>query len=154
MKLLELKNILKTLSEISFQFENGLHIPQHFHITEIGLITKDFIDCGGVIRNEKLISFQLWHANDFNHRLKAKNILEIISMAENSIIFEDLEIEVEYQNSTIGKYGLSFNGENFILKSKTTNCLAEDNCGIQNSKPKVSLSKLQDENCSLGSGCC
>jgi hypothetical protein len=154
MKLLELKNILKTLSEISFQFENGLHIPQHFHITEIGLITKDFIDCGGVIRNEKLISFQLWHANDFNHRLKAKNILEIISMAENSIIFEDLEIEVEYQNSTIGKYGLSFNGENFILKSKTTNCLAEDNCGIPNSKPKVSLSKLQDENCSPGSGCC
>lgn len=154
MKLLELKNILKTLSEISFQFENGLHIPQHFHITEVGLITKDFIDCGGVIRNEKLISFQLWHANDFNHRLKAKNILEIISMAENSIIFEDLEIEVEYQNSTIGKYGLSFNGENFILKSKTTNCLAEDNCGIQNSKPKVSLSKLQDENCSPGSGCC
>ena len=154
MKLLELKNILKTLSEISFQFENGLHIPQHFHITEIGLITKDFIDCGGVIRNEKVISFQLWHANDFNHRLKAKNILEIISMAENSIIFEDLEIEVEYQNSTIGKYGLSFNGENFILKSKTTNCLAEDNCGIPNSKPKVSLSKLQDENCSPGSGCC
>ena len=154
MKLLELKNILKTLSEISFQFENGLHIPQHFHITEIGLITKDFIDCGGVIRNEKLISFQLWHANDFNHRLKAKNILEIISIAENSIISEDLEIEVEYQNSTIGKYGLSFNGENFILKSKTTNCLAEDNCGIPNSKPKVSLSKLQDENCSPGSGCC
>ena len=154
MKLLELKNILKTLSEISFQFENGLHIPQHFHITEVGLITKDFIDCGGVIRNEKVISFQLWHANDFNHRLKAKNILEIISIAENSIISEDLEIEVEYQDSTIGKYGLSFNGENFILKSKTTNCLAEDNCGIPNSKPKVSLSKLQDENCSPGSGCC
>ena len=154
MKLLELKNILKTLSEISFQFENGLHIPQHFHITEIGFSNKNFIDCGGVIRNEKVISFQLWHANDFNHRLKAKNILEIISIAENSIISEDLEIEVEYQNSTIGKYGLSFNGENFILKSKTTNCLAEDNCGIQNSKPKVSLSKLQDENCSPGSGCC
>ena len=154
MKLLELKNILKTLSEISFQFENGLHITQHFHITEIGFSNKNFIDCGGVIRNEKLISFQLWHANDFNHRLKPKNILEIISIAENSIISEDLEIEVEYQNSTIGKYALSFNGENFILKSKTTNCLAEDNCGIQNSKPKVSLSKLQDENCSPGSGCC
>ena len=46
------------------------------------------------------------------------------------------------------------NGENFILKSKTTNCLAEDNCGIPNSKPKVSLSKLHDENCSPGSGCC
>ena len=86
--------------------------------------------------------------------IQPKNILEIISIAENAIISEDLEIEVEYQDSTIGKYGLSFNGENFILKSKTTNCLAEDNCGIPNSKPKVSLSKLQDENCSPGSGCC
>ena len=96
----------------------------------------------------------MWYSNDFNHRLKPQNILEIISIAENSIISEDLEVEVEYQDSTIGKYGLSFNGENFILKSKTTNCLAEDNCGIQNSKPKVALIKLQDENCSPGSGCC
>jgi len=154
MTLSEIKNHLKDIKKIGFQLPDGSLVPPNFHVTEVGKITKNFIDCGGVIRNEKLISFQLWHANDFNHRLKAKNILEIISMAENSIIFEDLEIEVEYQNSTIGKYGLSFNGENFILKSKTTNCLAEDNCGIPNSKPKVSLSKLQDENCSPGSGCC
>lgn len=154
MKLSDFKVHISKLEKINFQLENGSIVPSHFHITEIGFSNKNFIDCGGVIRNEKLISFQLWHANDFNHRLKAKNILEIISIAENSIISEDLEIEVEYQNSTIGKYGLSFNGENFILKSKTTNCLAEDNCGIQNYKPKVSLSKLQDENCSPGSGCC
>tara|TARA_Y100000768_G_scaffold286946_1_gene221203 strand:+ start:2101 stop:2565 length:465 start_codon:yes stop_codon:yes gene_type:complete len=154
MLLSELKKTLHTLYKVNFQLEDGLVIPEHFHITEIGIISKDFIDCGGNKRNEKVINFQLWYSNDFNHRLKPKNILEIISIAENAIISEDLEIEVEYQNSTIGKYSLSFNGENFILKSKITNCLAEDNCGIPNSKPKVPLSKLQDENCSPGSGCC
>jgi hypothetical protein len=154
MLLSALKKTLHTLSKVNFQLEDGLVIPEHFHITEIGVISKDFIDCGGNKRNEKVINFQLWYSNDFNHRLKPKNILEIISIAENVIISDDLEIEVEYQNSTIGKYGLSFNGENFILKSKITNCLAEDNCGIPNSKPKVSLSKLQDENCSPGSCCC
>ena len=154
MKLSDFKIYISKVDKVNFQLENGTFIPSHFHITEIGLSNKNFIDCGGVIRNEKLISFQLWHATDFNHRLKPKNILEIISKAENSIISEDLEIEVEYQDSTIGKYGLTFNGENFVLQSKTTNCLAEDKCGIQKIKPKVSLSKLKNENCSPGSGCC
>ena len=149
-----LKRTLHGLNKVNFQLEDGILIPEHFHITEIGITSKVFIDCGGTKRNEKVINFQLWYSNDFNHRLKPQNILEIISIAEKSIISEDLEVEVEYQDSTIGKYGLSFNGENFILKYKTTNCLAEDNCGIQNSKPKVSLTKLQDENCSPGSGCC
>lgn len=43
---------------------------------------------------------------------------------------EDLEIEVEYQSETIGKYELGFNGSNFILLSKQTNCLAQGKCGI------------------------
>jgi len=154
MILSELKKTLRTLNKVNFQLENGILIPEHFHITEIGVISKDFIDCGGIIRHEKVINFQLWYSNDINHRLKPQNIIDIITIAENSIIYEDLKIEVEYQNSTVSKYGLLFNGENFILESKTTNCLAEDNCGIQNSKPKVSLSKLKDENCSPGSGCC
>ena len=33
---------------------------------------------------------------------------------------EDLEIEVEYQVNTIGKYELDFNGTNFILTAKQT----------------------------------
>ena len=67
---------------------------------------------------------------------------------------ENLDIEVEYQNDTIGKYAVSFNGNNFVLVNKMTDCLSKDKCGIEVSKPKVSLSQLQDENCTPGSGCC
>jgi hypothetical protein len=154
MKLSDFKIYISKVDKVNFQLENGTFLPSHFHITEIGLSNKKFIDCGGVIRNENLISFQLWHANDFNHRLKPKNVLEIISIAENAIISEDLEIEVEYQDSTIGKYNVSFDGKNFILLNKNTNCLAEDQCGIEIKKPKISLSQLQTSNCSPDSDCC
>ena len=55
---------------------------------------------------------------------------------------EDLPIEVEYQGETIGKYGLSFNGQKFILVSQQTNCLAQDKCGIPPVKKKISLADL------------
>ena len=154
MKLLELKNILKTLSEISFQFENGLHIPQHFHITEVGLITKDFIDCGGEVRHEKVVNFQLWYSNDTNHILKPSKIIDIIELSEKQFSFENLDIEVEYQNDTIGKYDVSYNGNNFVLINKMTDCLAEDNCVVEVIKPKVLLSQLKSSTCSPNSGCC
>ena len=154
MKLLELKNILKTLSKISFQFENGLHVPQHFHITEVGVITKDFIDCGGEVRHEKVINFQLWYSNDTNHILKPSKIIDIIELSEKQFSFENLDIEFEYQNDTIGKYDVSYNGNNFVLINKMTDCLAEDNCVVEVIKPKVLLSQLKSSTCSPNSGCC
>ena len=60
MKLSEIKKILTNLQELHFVLENGQQVPDHFHVTEIGQINKRFIDCGGVIRDEKAINFQLW----------------------------------------------------------------------------------------------
>ena len=51
MKLSEIKNQLKKLTTIAFQLPNGELVPSHFHVTEVGKITKHFIDCGGVVRN-------------------------------------------------------------------------------------------------------
>lgn len=70
MKLSQVKNILKALETVNFILSDGSAVPEHFHITEIGLITKNFIDCGGIVRKETAINFQLWDANDFDHRLK------------------------------------------------------------------------------------
>lgn len=94
MKLSEIKEILPTLENVEFQLENGTFVPEHFHVTEVGIITKNFIDCGGVIRDEKVVNFQLWDANDFNHRLKPNKLLHIITLSEDKLGIEDSEIEV------------------------------------------------------------
>ncbi len=154
MKLSNVKEILPTLDNVEFRVENGTFIPEHFHVTEIGIVTKHFIDCGGTIRNEKVVNFQLWNANDLEHRLKPTKLLNIIKLSEEKLGIEDAEIEVEYQSNTIGKYDLDFNGKHFVLKNKQTACLASDACGVPAEKQKVQLSELNNACCIPNSGCC
>lgn len=154
MKLSQIKRILNTVETVNFQMPNGTFVPQHFHVTEVGLITKKFIDCGGTVRNETVVNFQLWDANDFEHRLKPKRLLDIIQLSEKVLHIEDFEIEVEYQDTTIGKYDLEFNGENFELLNKQTNCLAQDKCGIPIEKLKLKLTTDVNEPCCSPDGNC
>lgn len=157
MKLSKIKEILPVLDNVEFQLENGTLVPEHFHITEVGVITKHFIDCGGTIRNEKVVNFQLWNANDLEHRLKPIKLLNIIKLSEEKLSIEDAEIEVEYQSETIGKYDLDFNGKTFVLKNKTTACLAQDACGFPSEKVEKNLAGLPVNNanaCTPGGGCC
>jgi hypothetical protein len=46
----------------------------------VGLVTKNFIDCGGKVRNETVVNFQLWNANDFEQN--QKKLLDIIALSE------------------------------------------------------------------------
>ncbi|MNK18851.1 hypothetical protein D3C87_370630 [compost metagenome] len=157
MKLSEIKAILPTLENVEFQTADGTFVPEHFHVTEVGSIQKHFIDCGGTIRKETVVNFQLWNADDFEHRLKPGKLLNIIQLSEEKLGMEDNEIEVEYQSGTIGKYDLGFNGTHFVLVPKTTACLASDTCGIPAEKEKIQLSELttQENACcmSKGGGC-
>ncbi|MGV3764464.1 DUF6428 family protein [Parapedobacter sp.] len=154
MTLSEIKEILLTLDHVEFQLSDGTFVPEHFHVTEVGQITKHFIDCGGVIRMEKAVNFQLWNANDYQHRLKPTKLLNIIKLSEEKLGIEDAEIEVEYQSHTIGKYDLGFNGQHFVLENKQTACLASDACGIPAEKQQVKLSTLNGACCTPNSGCC
>jgi hypothetical protein len=89
--------------------------------------------------------------------LKPQKLLNIITLSENKLGIGDLEVDVEYQSDTIGKYGLGFDGKNFKLLSKKTACLAQDACGVPAEKPKVRLSDLQASQsscCTPGGGCC
>ena len=137
MKLSEIKRELSTLENVAFLLPNGNNVPEHFHVTEVGLVTKNFIDCGGKVRKETVVNFQLWDANDVDHRLKPNKLLAIIALSEKILGIEDYEVEVEYQAETIGKYDLDFNGQEFMLINKTTACLADDKCAIPTTKPKV-----------------
>ena len=156
MKLSAIKKHLETATAVDFQLPDGTFVPEHFHVTEIGLINRHFIDCGGVVRNESTVNFQLLDANDYEHRLKPQKLLNIIKLSEKKIGIGDLEAEVEYQNGTIGKFGLEVAGDHFILTNKHTACLAQDQCGIPSgASEKISAEPaLQSACCTPGGGCC
>jgi heme/copper-type cytochrome/quinol oxidase subunit 1 len=40
MKLSNIKEILPALDNVEFQLENGTFVPEHFHVTEVGVITN------------------------------------------------------------------------------------------------------------------
>jgi hypothetical protein len=75
-------------------------------------------------------------------------------MSEQNLKFDNLEIEVEFQDETIGKYGLEFDDNHFLLTNLSINCLAQDQCGIPKSKPKIRMGSLGLSSCDPKSGCC
>lgn len=151
MKLSEVKTALGDLENVVFKLEDGSVVPEHFHVTEVGIITKHFIDCGGNVRNEMVANFQLWDANDYEHRLKPGKLNNIISLSERILGMPDLEVEVEYQSETIGKYDLGFDGNSFLLISKKTDCLAKENCGIS---VETTASEKVKNHCAPDGNCC
>ena len=155
MKLLEVKEKLKQLKTLGFQLPTGEMVSGHFHVTEVGKISKHFIDCGGMVRREEVVSFQLWEADDYDHRLHPEKLIHIIELAQKTLgIGDTLEVEVEYQGPTIGKYGLEVDGSHFMLTTKMTDCLAKDKCGVPQEKPKIRLSQIAGEPCCSPDGNC
>jgi len=156
MKLSSVKKKLENLSELRFRKPNGEYVPAHFHVTEIGKVTKNFIDCGGTLRQENRINFQLFSAEDYDHRLAPQKLRNIIALSEEKLGLEDWEVEVEFQSDTIGKYALDFNDSDFVLVNTHTDCLAKESCGIPTAKTKLNLSDLPlaNNSCAPGSGCC
>jgi len=153
MKISEMKQALTGLETVSFRLPTGEYLPAHFHVTEVGLVSKHFIDCGGVERQETVANFQLWEAGDYDHRLAPQKFLHILNLSEKILGSEDLDIEVEYQQATIGKFGLTHEGNDFVLTQKQTACLAQDACGIPAAQ-SFALPQLQVAGCTPGGGCC
>lgn len=156
MKLSTFKQLLENKTSLSFTLPNGIKVPAHFHITEAGLVTKNFIDCGGTVRTEKTATIQLWTADDYDHRLDAEKLRRIITLSESLFGTEDLEVEVEYQTDTISRFGLDTNDEGFLLTAKQTDCLAKENCGIPETKPSFIIAgdETPQNSCTPGGGCC
>jgi len=148
MKLSEIKNHLNFLESVEFSLPDGRLVPAHFHVTEIGKIQKQFVDCGGELRYTEVINFQLWSSDDYDHRLSVSKLQSIIKISEEKLALDNLKIEVEYQDSTIGKYHLDFDGKRFLLIPTQTDCLARDKCNVEPLKETV------NSQCLPSSGCC
>ena len=139
MKLSTFKKTLSELDTLKFQLPDGHFVPAHFHITEVGNLTRNYIDCGGIVRQENKLSIQLWVASDNDHRLKPDKVLDILKLAEKQFELSNIDVEVEYQQSTIGRFKLAFDGSVYQLINTHTTCLAQDKCGISQEKPRVRL---------------
>jgi hypothetical protein len=159
MTLSELKNQLQKQTPIVLHLPDQSTIPAHFHVTEVGQVQKQFVDCGGTYRTLNTIRIQLWVSSDVEHRLTPSKWLGIMEKAEQELGLKDVEIEVEYQASTIQVYHLSVQGDQLILLNTHTECLAPDLCGINAEKKKVNLVDLtptekQNTTCKPGGNCC
>jgi hypothetical protein len=150
----QIKKHLNHSKQIAFQLPDGTLVPRHFHVTEVGKVSKHFIDCGGTVRQETKANFQLWEADDYDHRLHPEKLVKIINLAQKMLDMNDLEIEVEYQGDTIGKYDLDWNGEVFLLTSTQTDCLARVSCGVTGKEVHDNMQSIAANGCTPGSGCC
>jgi len=157
MTLFELRSTLNKIDELTFCLPSQITLPAHVHLTELGLVSKTYYDCGNRLREERYVSFQLWAADDTDHRLSPKKLQQIISETAKELPLDDLPIRVEYQGQTIETYSLDFNADNniFLLLPTFTDCLAKEQCGIpKENKTKIQLSELNQPNCQPNSGCC
>ena len=124
--------ILSKVRPILFKLEDGTIIPPYYHITEMGVKIKHSIDCGGTLRTNQCVTFQVWTADDFDHRMTIEKLLDIIEKGEKLIGAVNLDLEIEYQTTTVGIYTLESDKEplTYTLVPTKTNCLAPDKCGI------------------------
>jgi hypothetical protein len=157
MKLSTLRKYLMNCQEVQFILPNGTFVPAHFHLTELGKTSREFVDCGGVWRKEEKANMQLWVANDTEHRLTAEKAILIIDTCNSLFDGDDLDLEIEYQQDTIGRFGLTLENGQLELTNLQTACLAPDLCGLPAEKEKVSLVDMGGQgegSCTPGGGCC
>jgi hypothetical protein len=135
MKLSEFKRILVGNSQrnVRFVLPTGSKIPPHAHVTEVALMEKKFVDCGGQFRAESLCRLQAWIADDTDHRLTAGKLAAVLNKADSFLTNDDLEVDVEYEAPFISQFPIEkaeiSNEELAVyLSIKHTACLAEDRC--------------------------
>jgi len=137
MNLSEFRNVLAAHpgAALHLMLPDGAFVPAHFHVTEVGRVRKDFIDCGGTTRSTESCVLQVWVADDENHRLDTSKLAMIVRLADSLLGDADPPVEVEYDVGTITQLPVTAvevtpAGLLFHLGGKHTACLAPDRCGV------------------------
>ena len=120
-----------------FVLPNGKSVPPHYHITEVGHVKKDFIDCGGTTRSVSACVLQAWiAANDEDHRLNTGKLASILQMARKVLPDGEVPVELEYEAPIISQFAIESSKVThdaivFHLANKHTDCLAKESCGLE-----------------------
>src|SRR4051812_48601071 len=83
---------------------DGSFVPAHFHVTEVGRVQKDFIDCGGAKRSTTACVLQVWVANDNDRRLDTSKLAQIIQIGTPLFPSMTVPVEVEYEQGAVSQY--------------------------------------------------
>jgi hypothetical protein len=132
MKFGEFKQLInqKPDREIVIYLPNNEIIPKHFHLTDIGTITHNFIDCGGVVGQNSWVQMQLWVADDIEHRITTTTLDHILHQSQeilNDVNSHNVVIEYQTSGGSATKYDIK-NIEitdtfNIHLANVNTTCL-------------------------------
>jgi hypothetical protein len=147
----EFTNLLTSSGDkpVHFVLPDGGRIPEHAHVTEVGRIDREFLDCGGEQRKTSFCCLQVWVADDTDHRLPARKLAAIIDRALEPLRLGELPVEIEYEDGFISQFPVvAVNAGDVVvvqLGTKHTDCLAKEVC-LPITAPSTS--------CSSGSGCC
>ena len=138
MKLSQFTDLLQAHPEKHFRLvlPGANIVPISFHVTEVGHVTKKFIDCGGKLHTTQTCQLQAWLGTDTDHRLLAGKMAGVLNLAAAKGVLptgEDLEVEIEYEDTTISQYpvaGHSVTDTAVVinLTTKHTDCRAKESC--------------------------
>ena len=135
---------------LRFILPDGGRVPDHVHITEVGRVDREFLDCGGEHRKTSFCCLQAWVADDTGHRLSAGKLAAIIARALEPLGLENLPVELEYEDGLISQFPVVSVGAGEVvtvhLGTKHTDCLAKEIC--------LPPSAGSADCCTPGSGCC
>ena len=114
-----------------FVLPDGDCIPAHAHVTEVGHVIRNFIDCGGLTGKEEKVVLQTHVGNDTGHRLRSDRFAKILRLGDRVVPRADLDVDVEYDCCVVAHYPISKatpDGEhlNLILQRGRTQCRARE----------------------------
>lgn len=122
---------------VVFVLPGGEPIPAEFHVTEVGHVVKNFIDCGGTVRRSEICLLQMWVSEESSsHRLSAGKLRHILDLSQQVLPSSELDVEVEYGSDPVGQFRIVSVEEEgvrtvFRLGNKKTDCLARETCGVE-----------------------
>ena len=133
MKLSDLRAVLEqhpnTLPH--FVLPDGDSIPAHAHVTEVGHVVKNFIDCGGLIGKSETVVLQTHVGQDIDHRLNSGTFAKILKLGERVLPHDQLDVEVEYDCCVVAQYPVlevrpAGDHLDVLLGKRQTQCLAQE----------------------------
>lgn len=90
-----------------FVLPDGDHIPAHAHVTEVGHVVKNYIDCSGETGQEEKVLLQTHVGSDTQHRLRSDRFAKILELGGRIVRNDKLNVEVEYDCCVVAQYPIT-----------------------------------------------